>query len=72
MGLRLETLTLLRQCLYNVTLNVGASDFPETATAVLAARLDLDEAIKEATTEPWPGTVTPLTPSPAITEAPEE
>jgi hypothetical protein len=53
--MKLETLTLLRHCLYNTTLNVGAPDFPEVATVVLAARADLEAAIMEATSEPWPG-----------------
>jgi hypothetical protein len=53
--MRIETLTLLRQCLHSVTLNVGAPDFQETATVVLAAYNDLEMAIREATSEPWPG-----------------
>jgi hypothetical protein len=53
--MRIETLTLLRQLLYEATLNVGAPDFPEVATLVLAARADLEAAIMEATSEPWPG-----------------
>lgn len=53
--MRIETLTLLRQCLHAQTLQVGASDFQETATVVLAAYEDLELAINEATSEPWPG-----------------
>jgi hypothetical protein len=69
--MQLSTLLLCRDLINKVTLNVGADDFPEVAPLVLAAKADLDEAIKHATTDQWPGTVTPLMPSPAITEATE-
>jgi hypothetical protein len=69
--MRLETLTLLRQCLYAQTLNIGATDFPETATAVLAARSDLEGAIVEASTEPWPGIDLPPGYTTDVTDIPD-
>ena len=61
MPMRIESLAMLRQCFHAQTLQVGATDFQETATAVLATYEDLEQAIREATTDPWPGMVTPLT-----------
>jgi len=52
--LSVETLHLCRNLLAGQTLNVGADDFVPVAAAVGTALGELDSAIREATTEPWP------------------
>ena len=53
--MELDTLLLLRQCLYGVTLKVGDPDFQEVAPRVLKALAALDEGIRDATGDKWPG-----------------
>ena len=45
--MELSTLQLCRAVIRNLTLKVGANDFPEIAPIVLTALTDLDEAIHE-------------------------
>lgn len=47
MTLSLETLELLQHCLNAQQLNVGAPDFDDVATKVLAARRELADAIAQ-------------------------